>query len=199
MVSKPISVSSPAEEGQREAGTNRGKESSSRGHRKQLTVTMAGKKVECYIQHGYMKARQACVICAACSYNSDANLPLQGKRVVSEKPDKKPVSADIKGPTDDGPGRSVESPGRGKQPPHANKRDPLAQVWIRASEHSGHNHRPSTLTPPCFILLMFSKIDVRHVGWTRPSCDRAQKPSDSRWSRAVGLRQRPDNRAVCAP
>lgn len=63
MVSKPISVSSPAEEGQREAGTDRAKESSSRGHRKQLTVTMAGKKVEYYIQHRYRKARQACVIC----------------------------------------------------------------------------------------------------------------------------------------
>lgn len=36
---------------------------------------------------------------------------------------------------------------------------------------------------------MFLKIDVRHVGWTRPSCDGAQKPSDSRWSGAVGLPQ----------
>lgn len=49
MVTKPISVSSPAAEGQQEAGSDRAKESpvqgSSRGHRKQLTVTMAGKKV----------------------------------------------------------------------------------------------------------------------------------------------------------
>lgn len=121
-----------------------------------------------------MKARQACVIWATCSYNSDANLPLQGKRVVSEKADKKPVSADIKGPTDDGPASSAESPGRGKQPPHANNRDPLAQVWLRASEHSRHNHcASSTLTPtptpiPFCCVLMFLKIDVRHVGWTRP-------------------------------
>uniref|UniRef100_A0A3B5K843 Coiled-coil domain containing 9B n=1 Tax=Takifugu rubripes TaxID=31033 RepID=A0A3B5K843_TAKRU len=140
VVSKPISVSSPAEEGQREAGADRAKESSSRGHRKQLTVTMAGKKVEYYIQHGY-----TCVICATCSYNSHANLPLQGKRVVSEKPDKKPVSADIKGPTDDGPGRSVESPGRGKQPPHANKRDPLVQDQAQQGpEHNEEHHRLST-------------------------------------------------------
>ncbi|XP_056867992.1 coiled-coil domain-containing protein 9B isoform X1 [Takifugu flavidus] len=112
VVSKPISVSSPAEEGQREAGADRAKESSSRGHRKQLTVTMAGKK---------------------------------GKRVVSEKPDKKPVSADIKGPTDDGPGRSVESPGRGKQPPHANKRDPLVQDQAQQGpEHNEEHHRLST-------------------------------------------------------
>uniref|UniRef100_H3DJB1 Coiled-coil domain containing 9B n=1 Tax=Tetraodon nigroviridis TaxID=99883 RepID=H3DJB1_TETNG len=54
-------------------------------------------------------------------YTGDANLPLQGKRVVSEKPEKKPVSADIKCPTDDGQAKSVESPGRGKQPPHVKK------------------------------------------------------------------------------
>lgn len=49
MVTKSISVSSPAAEGQQEAGSDRAKESpvqgSSRGHRKQLMVTMAGKKV----------------------------------------------------------------------------------------------------------------------------------------------------------
>lgn len=153
MVTKPISVSSPAEEGQREAGSDRAKESplqgSSRGHRKQLTVTMAAKKVLCYIQHRYqshaIKARQACVACATCSHNPDTVLPLQGKRVVSEKPDKNPVSAG--GPTDDGQAKSVESPGRGKQPPQANKRDPVAQVWIRASNRSRHDH---CLHPPLF-------------------------------------------------
>lgn len=50
VVTKPIGVSSPAAETQQEAGSDRAKESpvqqgSSRGHRKQLTVTMAGKKV----------------------------------------------------------------------------------------------------------------------------------------------------------
>lgn len=49
MVTKPSCVSSPAEDGQQEAGADRAKESPPQGpgrcHRKQLTVTMAGKKV----------------------------------------------------------------------------------------------------------------------------------------------------------
>lgn len=74
--------------------------------------------------------------------------------MVSEKPEKKPVSVDIKCPTDDGQAKSVESPGRGKQTPHVSKRDPLAQVWIRASEHSRRDQcAPSALTPFLFILL----------------------------------------------
>lgn len=115
------------------------------------------------------------VIDAACSYIADADLPLQGKRVVSEKPDKKPVSVDIKGPADDGQAKSVELPGRGKQPPHANKRDPLPQVWISASPDMIVVPPPLSPTPPpptlcsLYCALMFLKIDVRHVGWTHPS------------------------------
>lgn len=74
--------------------------------------------------------------------------------MVSEKAEKKPVSVDIKCPTDDGQARSVELPGSGKQLPHVSKRDPLAQVWTRASEHSRHDQGgPSPLTRFLFILL----------------------------------------------
>lgn len=74
--------------------------------------------------------------------------------MVSEKPEKKPVSADIKCPTDDGQAKSVESPGRGKQPPHVSRREPVAQVWIGASERSRHDQRaPSSPTRCLFILL----------------------------------------------
>lgn len=59
MVTKPISVSSPAAEGQQEAGSDRAKESpvqgSSRGHRKQLTVTMAGKKVPYFCSFHFLR------------------------------------------------------------------------------------------------------------------------------------------------
>ncbi|GLD62541.1 uncharacterized protein AKAME5_001424800 [Lates japonicus] len=89
---------SPAGKGQQEAGPDRGGEGppqgTGRGHRKQLTVTMAGKK---------------------------------GKRVVSERPEKRLGPADVKNPTDDGQARRVESAGRGKQPPHTTKRDAAAQ------------------------------------------------------------------------
>lgn len=78
-------------------------------------------------------------------------MPLQGKRVVSEKPDKKPAPADTKCSADDGQARSVESPGRGKQPPHVSRRDPLAQVGSGASEISVHP--PLSPTPFLFILL----------------------------------------------
>lgn len=49
VMTKPFSGSSPAGKGQQEAVPDKGGEGSSqsagRGHRKQLTVTMAGKKV----------------------------------------------------------------------------------------------------------------------------------------------------------
>ncbi|XP_060938112.1 coiled-coil domain-containing protein 9B [Limanda limanda] len=93
VVTKPFSGGSAAGKGQQEAGPDRGGEgpsqSAAQGHRKQLTVTMAGKT---------------------------------GKRVVSERPEKRPDAADVKSPTEDGPPRGVESAGRGKQPPHTNKR-----------------------------------------------------------------------------
>ncbi|XP_054652460.1 coiled-coil domain-containing protein 9B isoform X2 [Dunckerocampus dactyliophorus] len=69
--------------------------SAGRGHKKQLTVTMAGKK---------------------------------GKRVVSEKSEKRPDQpSDVKNPTDEVPTESVEAAGRGKQPRHLTKRDITAQ------------------------------------------------------------------------
>ncbi|XP_023258491.1 uncharacterized protein C15orf52 homolog isoform X3 [Seriola lalandi dorsalis] len=98
VVTKPFSGSSPAGKGQQEAVPDKGGEGPSqgagRGHRKQLTVTMAGKK---------------------------------GKRVVSERPEKRLGPADVKSPTDDGQTRHVESAGRGKQPPHTTKRNTAAQ------------------------------------------------------------------------
>lgn len=94
------------------------------------------------------------VIYATCGYTLDANLPLQGKRVVSEKPEKKPVSVDIKCPPDDGQAKSVELAARGKQLPHVSKREPLAQVWIRAPEPSRRDQcAPSALAPFLLILL----------------------------------------------
>lgn len=49
VVTKPFSAGSPAGKGQQEAGPDRAGEgppqAAGRGHRKQLTVTMAGKKV----------------------------------------------------------------------------------------------------------------------------------------------------------
>ncbi|XP_049451585.1 coiled-coil domain-containing protein 9B isoform X5 [Epinephelus fuscoguttatus] len=98
VVTKPFSGGSPAGKGQQEAGPDKGgdgvSQGAGRGHRKQLMVTMAGKK---------------------------------GKRVVSERPEKRPGTADIKSPTDDGQARRVESAGRGKQPPHMTRRDTAAQ------------------------------------------------------------------------
>ncbi|KAK1893471.1 Coiled-coil domain containing protein 9B [Dissostichus eleginoides] len=92
VVKKPFSGGSPAE------GPPQGP---SRGHRKQLMVTMAGKK---------------------------------GKRVVSERPEKRPGSADVKSPADDGQTRRVESSGRVKHPPHMTKRDTAAQAHYAAKE-----------------------------------------------------------------
>ncbi|XP_069580380.1 coiled-coil domain-containing protein 9B isoform X2 [Brachyistius frenatus] len=96
VVTKAFSSSSPAGKGQQEAGPDGGEgppQGVGRGHRKQLTVTMAGKK---------------------------------GKRVVSERPEKRPGPADVSSPADDGQARRVDSVGRGKQPSHMTKRDAAA-------------------------------------------------------------------------
>lgn len=145
MVTKPVGVSSPAAEGQQEAGSDPAQDSSL-GHRKQLTVTMAGKKVPYFCSVPILHQSKVS-LSATCCYSWDAALPLQGKRVVSEKPEKKPVSGDMKSPADDGQAKSAESPGRRKQPPHVSKTEPLVQVWIRASEHSKHDQcAPSART-----------------------------------------------------
>ncbi|XP_039993621.1 coiled-coil domain-containing protein 9B isoform X2 [Xiphias gladius] len=118
VVTKPFSGGSPAGKGQQEAGPDKGGEGPSqgtgRGHRKQLMVTMAGKK---------------------------------GKRVVSERPEKRPDPADIKSPTDDGQPRRVETAGRGKQPPHTTKRNTATQDDVKQGQmHTEEHHR---LTEQC--------------------------------------------------
>ncbi|XP_042357364.1 coiled-coil domain-containing protein 9B isoform X2 [Plectropomus leopardus] len=115
VVTKPFSGGSPAGKGQQEAGPDKGGEGppqgAGRGHRKQLTVTMAGKK---------------------------------GKRVVSERPEKRPDPVDIKSPSDDGQARRVESAGRGKQPPHMTRRDAAAQDEVKQGQkHAEEHHRLS--------------------------------------------------------
>ncbi|KAK2826218.1 hypothetical protein Q5P01_020432 [Channa striata] len=119
VVTKPFSCGSPAGKGQQEAGPDRGGEGPpqgpGRGHRKQLMVTMAGKK---------------------------------GKRVVSERPDKRPPPADVKSPTDDGQSRRAESAGKGKQQqPHVTKRDTTTQDEVKPGQkHAKEHHR---LSEPC--------------------------------------------------
>ncbi|KAI4803660.1 hypothetical protein KUCAC02_025323 [Chaenocephalus aceratus] len=109
VVKKPFSGGSPAGKGQEEAGPNMGEEGPpqgpSRGHRKQLMVTMAGKK---------------------------------GKRVVSERPEKRPGSADVKSPADT---RRVESSGRVKHPPHMTKRDTAAQDEVKQGQKHAEEHQ----------------------------------------------------------
>ncbi|XP_033981267.1 coiled-coil domain-containing protein 9B isoform X4 [Trematomus bernacchii] len=112
VVKKPFSGGSPAGKGQEEAGPDMGEEGPpqgpSRGHRKQLMVTMAGKK---------------------------------GKRVVSERPEKRPGSADVKSPADDGQMRRVESSGRVKHPPHMTKRDTAAQDEVKQGQKHAEEHQ----------------------------------------------------------
>ncbi|XP_059208888.1 coiled-coil domain-containing protein 9B [Centropristis striata] len=111
VVTKPFSGGSPSGKGQQEAGPDKGGEgplqAAGRAHRKQLTVTMAGKK---------------------------------GKRVVSERPEKRLGPEDIKSPADDGPARRVESTGRGKQPPHMTKRDTTAQDEVKQGQMHIEEH-----------------------------------------------------------
>lgn len=56
--------------------------------------------------------------------------PHQGKRVVSERPEKRPGPADVKSPADDGQAKRGESAGRGKQPLHTSKRDTVAAAQV---------------------------------------------------------------------
>nr|XP_020470218.1 uncharacterized protein C15orf52 homolog isoform X3 [Monopterus albus] len=98
VVTKPFSSGPPAGKGQQDAGPDKGVEGplqgTGRGHRKQLMVTMAGKK---------------------------------GKRMVSEKPEKKPGPAVVKSPTDDGQAKRVQSAGRVKQQLHMTKKETTVQ------------------------------------------------------------------------
>ncbi|XP_029983325.1 coiled-coil domain-containing protein 9B isoform X2 [Sphaeramia orbicularis] len=132
VVTKPLSAASPAGKGQQEAGPDKGGEGppqgAGRGHRKQLTVTMAGKK---------------------------------GKRVVSERPEKRPGTADMKSPTDDGQARRVES-GRGKQPPpHMTKKDTAAQDEVKqGQEYNEEHHRLSELCQEPESLQAFTDLNI---------------------------------------
>ncbi|XP_032357180.1 coiled-coil domain-containing protein 9B isoform X2 [Etheostoma spectabile] len=115
VVTKPISCGSPAGKGQQDSGPDIGGEGplqgAGQGHRKQLMVTMTGKK---------------------------------GKRVVSERPEKRPGPADIKSPTDDRQARRVESVGRGKHPLHMTKRDTAPQDDVKQGQkHAEEHHRLS--------------------------------------------------------
>lgn len=115
VVTKPFSGGSPAGKGQQEAGPDQGGEGpppgAGKGHKKQLMVTMAGKK---------------------------------GKRVVSERPEKRPGPADVKSPTDEGQARRVESAGRGKKQSHTTKKDTAAQDEVKQGQkHTEEHHRLS--------------------------------------------------------
>ncbi|KAM7376568.1 hypothetical protein PAMP_006292 [Pampus punctatissimus] len=117
VVTKPFSGGSPAGKGQQEAGPDQGGEGpplgTGRGHKKQLMVTMAGKK---------------------------------GKRVVSERPEKRPDPADVKSPTQEGQARRVESAGRGKQPSHTIKKDTAAQDEVKQGQkHTEEHQEPESL------------------------------------------------------
>ncbi|KAF3844720.1 hypothetical protein F7725_007883 [Dissostichus mawsoni] len=68
---------------------------------------------------------------------------LMGKRVVSERPEKRPGSADLKSPADDGQTRRVESSGRVKHPPHMTKRDTAAQDVKQGQKHAEEHQRLS--------------------------------------------------------
>ncbi|XP_026212610.1 coiled-coil domain-containing protein 9B isoform X2 [Anabas testudineus] len=112
VVTKQLSGGSPAGKGQQDTTPDRGGEvplqGAGRGHRKQLMVTMAGKK---------------------------------GKRVVSERPDKRPGPVDVKSPADDGQARHVESAGKGKQQPHITKRDAATQDEVKQGQkHTKEHH-----------------------------------------------------------
>lgn len=119
VVTKPFSGGSPAGKGQPENAPDRGEEGppqgAGRGHRKQLMVTMAGKK---------------------------------GKRVVSERPEKRPGPADVKSPADDGQTKRAESAGRAKQPPHVTKRD-AAQTQDEVKQGQKHTEEHHRLTEQC--------------------------------------------------
>ncbi|KAF7654325.1 hypothetical protein LDENG_00071060 [Lucifuga dentata] len=110
VVTKPLS--SPARKGQQEAGSEKGGEGPlpgpAKGCRKQLTVTMAGKK---------------------------------GKRVVSERMEKKPGPVDVASPADDGQARHAESAGREKQPSHMTKSNAAAQEEVKQGQWHTEEHQ----------------------------------------------------------
>ncbi|XP_077395020.1 coiled-coil domain-containing protein 9B isoform X2 [Festucalex cinctus] len=104
VVTKTFNSGSPAGKGLEEVGAGRGEDvilqaagNVSRGHKKQLIVTMAGKK---------------------------------GKRVVCEKPEKRPdppCLSDVKSPADESHAGSAEAARIGKRPGHVTKLDATAQ------------------------------------------------------------------------
>ncbi|XP_029316087.1 coiled-coil domain-containing protein 9B isoform X2 [Cottoperca gobio] len=170
VVTKLFSGGSPAGKGQQESGPDKGGEGppqgAGRGHRKQLIVTMAGKK---------------------------------GKRVVSERPEKRPGPADIKSPTDDGQARRVESTGRAKQPPHMTKRDTAAQDEDKQGQKHAEEHQrlseqcqePSSLQASTDLTVPTSKEEQEeYVRWKkeREQIDRDRvarhKNSKGQWRRA---------------
>ncbi|MEQ2246595.1 hypothetical protein ILYODFUR_001137 [Ilyodon furcidens] len=108
VVTKPFGSGSLTGTGQQEGGADRVGEGSSqgagRGTRKQLTVTMAGKK---------------------------------GKRLVSERPEKRPGPTDVKSPSDEGQARRVESAGRGQQPSKTTKRESSPAVAAKEEIKQG--------------------------------------------------------------
>ncbi|XP_034530284.1 coiled-coil domain-containing protein 9B isoform X2 [Notolabrus celidotus] len=119
VVTKPLSCGSPVGKEPQEAGPDGEGEAppqgAGRGHRKQLMVTMAGKK---------------------------------GKRVVSERPEKRPSPVDVMSPADDGQTRRVESAGRGRQQPHMTKRDVAAQDDVKQGQrHTEEHHMLSEQDP----------------------------------------------------
>ncbi|XP_075964282.1 coiled-coil domain-containing protein 9B [Anarhichas minor] len=170
VVTKPFSGGSPAGKGQQEAGPDKGGEGplqgAGRGHRKQLTVTMAGKK---------------------------------GKRVVSERPERRPGPSDIKSPTDDGQARRVESAGRGNQPPHTTNRDAAEQDGVKqGQQHTEDQHRlseqcqePESLQASTDLNIPTSKEEQEeYVRWKkeRQQIDRERvarhKNAKGQWKRA---------------
>ncbi|XP_037652598.1 coiled-coil domain-containing protein 9B isoform X1 [Sebastes umbrosus] len=169
VVTKPFSGGSPAGKGQQEAGPDKGGEGppqgAGRGHRKQLMVTMAGKK---------------------------------GKRVVSERPEKRPGPADVKSPTDDGQARCLESAGRGKQPPHMTKRDTAAQDGVKQGQKHTEDHRLSEQCQEPESLQAFTDLNIptskeeqeEYVRWKkeREQIDRERvarhKNAKGQWRRA---------------
>uniref|UniRef100_A0A1A7WFI3 Chromosome 15 open reading frame 52 n=1 Tax=Iconisemion striatum TaxID=60296 RepID=A0A1A7WFI3_9TELE len=116
VVTKPLSSGSPPGKGQLESGPDRVGEGpvqgTGRGHRKQLTVTMAAKK---------------------------------GKRVVSERPEKRLGPLELKSPADDGQARSVESAGRGKQTSQATRKETSSSssAATAAQQEVNQGQRPS--------------------------------------------------------
>ncbi|XP_068608487.1 coiled-coil domain-containing protein 9B [Brachionichthys hirsutus] len=126
VVTKLFNSVSAAGKGQQDTESEGGGEGppqgTGRGQRKQLMVTMAGKK---------------------------------GKRVVSERPERRPGSADVKSATDDGQVEVVESAAGGaKQPPHVTQRDTTAQVK-QGQKHTEEHHR---LSEPC------QELETPHAG-----------------------------------